>query len=133
MKRFLSTMVVLGWPALGQQPSLVPIPVSNPVVIAADTQGGVYVNGTTGGKPAILHFTSAGELRSLVKADDVGHGELYHSPWDLWLNGDGTRVLFPVFQHVAEFHAAEVMQFQDGKITPLLTIDQKLRIQRSNV
>lgn len=118
------------------QPALSPTPLTGALHIASDGSGGLYATVFPGREPAIVHLNALGEVRTLVTESDVRHedeheeeGEflLLHMPTEAWLSGDGARLLFPVFRHVHPWHVAEILMLESGKVTSLLSIDQKLR------
>ena len=141
LRACLLILLFTGCQAAAQQPVLVRIPIEGAMLIAPDTQGGIYATAIPEREPVIVHYTATGELRTLVTEEDVHQGEneygahieedgefkLMHSPGELWLSGDGAKLLFPVYRHVHPWHLTDVMMLEDGKIAPLLAIDQKLR------
>lgn len=123
-----------------QQPGPTATPLQGALHITADGSGGVYSTIFRDGAPSIVHLNAAGAMHTLVREHDVeekdehGHthveeGEflLLHMPSEAWLTGDGTTLMFPVFRHVHPWHVAEIMMLQNGKVSRLLSIDQKMR------
>ena len=131
--------------ALAQQAILAPVSPSGALFIAPDTAGGIYATVFDGREPAIIHINATGQRHTMVTEKDVHHHEdgpgdshddaaitgdefgLVHSPAELWLSGDRTRLFFPVYRHIHPWHLADIMQLEGGKITSLFETDQKLR------
>ncbi len=136
MRHVPVSFLFLCLPVAAQQVVLAPIPFPGAMLISSDTRGGAYGTLFNGHEPMIVHFTAAGELRTIVTEESVlgehphdgeeGEYALLHSPGELWLSGDGDRLVFPVYRHVHPWHLTDVMMLRDGKISGLLTIDQKL-------
>ncbi|MBK5293607.1 MAG: hypothetical protein JJE04_18265 [Acidobacteriia bacterium] len=133
-------LLMVSWKAAAQPVVMAPIPVPGAMLVAPDGRGGVYATGMTGGEPAIFHFGSSGELQTMVTEHGVrsmpghvSHEEeeeeflLLHTPGELWLSGDGTRLLFPIFRHLHPVHVAEVLMVENGTLSRFLPVNEKVK------